>query len=82
VVCYDSTGASDVSFCHKADTLLRSDPHPLDCCCHVCRPKAQGFAHFEVGDEPGGHPSVVALTTADFQMAGEFLFGYQLANNI
>ena len=62
--------------CHKADTLLRSDPHPLDRCCHVCGPKADGFAHFEVGNQTS-HSPVIELTAADFQMAGEFLFGDQ-----
>ncbi len=54
---------------HKADESLRPDSHPLDRCCHVCGPKADGFAHFEVWDQTGYSP-VVELTAADFQMAG------------
>ena len=39
--------------------------------------KPDGLSHLEIRDQPANAP-VVELAAADFQMAGEFLFGHQV----
>ena len=52
------------------------NPHALNRSGNIRHFEAHGSAHLEVGDE-SCHSPVVELAAADFQMAGEFLFGDQ-----